>query len=51
MKISTGTVGAIRTYGLESGLNMLAEAGFEAIDYPLYAAAMNWGGKCQNVLL
>lgn len=42
MKISTGTLGVIRTYGLENGLPILAEAGFEAIDYPLYAAVMNW---------
>jgi len=42
MKISTATRGVIRTYGLEDGLKMLAEAGFEAIDYPLMQKAVNW---------
>ena len=42
MKISTSTFGVIGTYGLEDGLKMLANAGFEAIDYSITQNAMNW---------
>ena len=42
MKISTSTFGVIKTYGMDPGLNMLAEAGFEAIDYSITQNAMNW---------
>lgn len=42
MKISTSTFGVIGTYGLEDGLKMLVNAGFEAIDYSITQNAMNW---------
>ena len=42
MKISTSTFGVIKSYGMEEGLKMLAEAGFEAIDYSITQNAMNW---------
>ena len=42
MKISTSTFGVIRAYGMEPGLKMLANAGFEAIDYSITQNAMNW---------
>lgn len=35
MKIGTGAIVPIRTFGLEKGLEVLAKAGFEAIDYGL----------------
>lgn len=42
MKISTSTFGVIKPYGMEEGLKMLADAGFEAIDYSITQNAMNW---------
>lgn len=42
MKISTSVFGVIRTYGLEAGLKMLADAGFEAIDYSITQNAIDW---------
>lgn len=42
MKISTSTFGVIKPYGMEDGLKMLANAGFEAIDYSITQNAMNW---------
>ena len=42
VKISTSTFGAIKPYGMEEGLKMLAEAGFEAIDYSMTQNAINW---------
>lgn len=42
MKISTSTFGVIKPYGLEEGLQMLRDAGFEAIDYSITQNAMNW---------
>jgi len=42
MKISTSTFGVIQPYGLEEGLKMLANAGFEAIDYSITQNAMDW---------
>lgn len=42
MKISTSINGVIKPYGLEAGLKMLAQAGFEAVDYTLSQNNMNW---------
>ena len=42
MKISTSTFGVIKPYGMEEGLRMLKEAGFEAIDYSITQNAMDW---------
>ena len=42
MKISTSTVGVIRTYGLETGMKMLADAGFQAIDYSITQNMLQW---------
>lgn len=42
MKISTSTFGVIKPYGMEEGLKMLADAGFEAIDYSITQNAMDW---------
>lgn len=42
MKISTSTFGVIKPYGMEEGLKMLREAGFEAIDYSITQNAMDW---------
>lgn len=42
MKISTSTFGVIQPYGMEEGLKMLREAGFEAIDYSITQNAMDW---------
>ena len=42
MKISTSVFGVIKTYGLDDGLKMLANAGFEAIDYSMTQNSMNW---------
>ena len=37
MKVSMGSKALIGLYGIEGGIKMLADAGFEAVDYPLYA--------------
>jgi len=42
MKISTSTFGVIKPYGVEEGLKMLANAGFEAIDYSITQNAVDW---------
>ena len=42
MKISTISSPAIQLYGLEEGLNILANAGFEAIDHSLSQNFINW---------
>jgi len=42
MKISTSTFGVIKPYGMEEGLKMLRDAGFEAIDYSITQNAMDW---------
>lgn len=42
MKISTAAFGVIRAYGLETGMEMLANAGFQAVDYPLMLPVTNW---------
>jgi len=42
MKISTSTFGVVRMYGLKDGLEILANAGFEAIDYSLTQSSMDW---------
>ena len=39
MKVSMGAVSILNLYGVEGGLKMLADAGFEAVDFPLH------GGK------
>ncbi len=40
MKISTSIHGVIRAYGMEEGLKMLADAGFEAVDYSMAQRGM-----------
>lgn len=42
MKISTWSSGIIDMYGLEDGLKLLADAGFEAIDQSLAQGTINW---------
>lgn len=42
MKISTWYEGIINMYGLEDGLKILADAGFEAIDQSISQNAINW---------
>lgn len=42
MRISTSIFGVIKPYGMEEGLKMLKEAGFEAIDYSITQNAMDW---------
>jgi len=42
MKISTSTFGVIKSYGMASGIKMLANAGFEAIDYSITQNVVNW---------
>ena len=42
MKISTSTSSAIQLYGEEDALRILADAGFEAIDYSITQGAIDW---------
>ena len=42
MKISTVSSPAIQLYGLEEGLQFLADAGFDAIDHSLSQFSINW---------
>ena len=45
MKISTSTSTVIRMYGLEDGMRILADAGFEAIDYSISQGSVDWDAK------